>query len=168
MMLTDEQCATIEAFRSFIEDSCALDDRYGFASPVEDAARGVFESRFAAEEASWFVVTVMASVPEVRVGYMMADPRHHAELVRAIEEMGETVDSFVGAGLREAGLDESTLTVEQDSPSGGTHRFMTPLALEDLSELDTDRVRDMVVRMLEGYLIAFGPLVEPGDEEDDE
>ena len=69
------------------------------------------------------------------------------------------------AGFVEAGLDWKLPTVEHNSEPGQDCRFATPLEVEEPADLDTDEVRDKTLRMLEGYLIAFGPAIIVEDEE---
>ena len=86
------------------------------------------------------------------------------ELEQAIQDSGDSMEEFVGVGMNEAGLDWDEPPVEHYR-DGGTHfYFATPIDLEHITDLDTDKLRNQVLRMLEGYLIAFGPVISGAEE----
>ena len=74
------------------------------------------------------------------------------------------MEEFVGVGMNEAGLDWDEPPVEHYRDGGEFFYFATPLAIEELPDLERDQVRNKVVRMLEGYLIAFGPALTDDEE----
>jgi hypothetical protein len=65
-------------------------------------------------------------------------------------------------GFAEAGLDWASPTVEFDE-----HGYTTPLDVEYPEDLSGDEVTDRVLRMLEGYFIAFGPALTGEPDEDE-
>ncbi len=161
----------IEAFLAYIEDSVSIDDRYGPAQRQgsDDATtlatllrRATF---FEAGRSCWLTVTVFPTIPQIQVGFLTDDPSKGEEVEQAIQEAKGTMEEFVGAGFAEAGLDWKLPTVEHESERGQDGSFATPLEVEELADLDTDEVRDKTLRMLEGYLIAFGPAIIVEDEE---
>ena len=59
----------------------------------------------------------------------------------------------------DAGLDWDEPPVEHYREGGEFFYFATPLELDDLGDLDWPETRNKVVRMLEGYLVAFGSAI---------
>ena len=164
MSMTDQQAEIVEAFRTFIEDGCAHDDRYGVAERHDRADGSTLATRFAAGESCWFEVAVRPTLPQLRVGFVTDDRWKSEAVEQAIQDSGDTMEEFVGIAFDEAGLDWEEPPVEHYR-DGGTHfYFATPIDLEDITDLDTDKLRNKTLRMLEGYLIAFGPVII-GDEE---
>ena len=164
MSITDQQTEIVEAFRTFIEDGCAHDDRYGAAERNDREDGSTLATRFAAGESCWFEVAVRPMLPQLRVGFVTDDRWKSEEVEQAIQDSGDTMEEFVGIAFDEAGLDWEEPPVEHYR-DGGTHfYFATPIELEHLGDLDEEKVRNKTLRMLEGYLIAFGPMIV-GDEE---
>jgi hypothetical protein len=159
MALTEEEREGIEAFRRYIEDSAANDDRYGPASREDREDGSLLATRFGAAPSCWFEVAVRPYVPQVRVGFVTSDRWKSEEAEQAIEDSGDTMEEFVELGFEEAGLSWPKPPVEHFREAGRFFYFATPLDLEDLAALASDEVRDKVLRMLEGYLIAFGSAV---------
>ena len=63
-----------------------------------------------------------------------------------------------------ADIDWDEPPVEHYRDGGEFFYFATPLVIEELPDLERDQVRNKVVRMLEGYLIAFGPALTDDEE----
>ncbi len=164
MTLEEAAMNTIEAFRQYIEDSVAIDDRYGVASRNDRADGSTPATRFAVGESCWFEVAVRPLIPQVRVGFVTRDRWKSEECEQAIQDSGESMGEFVGLGFGEAGLDWEEPPVEHYREGEADFYFATPLEVEDLVDLDTEEVRNKVLRMLEGYLIAFGSLIEVKEE----
>ncbi|MBU0718368.1 MAG: hypothetical protein KJ749_08985, partial [Planctomycetes bacterium] len=82
-------------------------------------------------------------------------------------ESGVSIAALVGGGFTAAGLNWADPPVEHTVDEEGLHRFLTPLDVEDIVDLDLSRIRDTAARMLEGYLIAFGPAIEADGDGDD-
>ncbi|MBI4719506.1 MAG: hypothetical protein HY763_17050 [Planctomycetes bacterium] len=142
MPLNEQQRETIIAFREFVEDSVSADARYGVASRHDREDGSVLAVRFAAA------------------------PRWKSEEAeQAIEDSGDTMSEFVEAGFDEAGLDWPDPPVEHFREGGEYFYFATSLNLDETGDLNLDATRDKVLRMLEGYLIAFGPAVVVDEEE---
>lgn len=156
---------TMEAFLAYIEDSVSIDDRYGPAQRQSSDDGSTLATFFEAGRSCWLTVTVFSTIPQIHVGFLTDDPSKSEEVEQAIKEAEGTMEQFVGAGFAEAGLDWKLPTVEHDSEHGQDGSFATPLEVEELADLDTDEVRDKTLRMLEGYLIAFGPAIIVEDEE---
>lgn len=167
MALNDEQRAIIETFRAYIEDSVTADDRYGAKSRLDRPDESILASRFEAAPKCWFEVAIRPMIPQVRVGFLTNDRWISEGAEEAIEGSGDTMNEFVESGFDDAGLDWANPPVEHFRESGEFFYFATPLSLDELAELNGDTVRNKVLRMLEGYLIAFGPAlpVEDGEEE---
>lgn len=165
MPLTDEQHAAIESFRQYIEDTVSTDDRYGPASRHDRPDGSILASRFEVAPKCWFEVAVRPLIPQVRVGFLTNDRWISEGAEEAIESSGDTMNEFVESGFDEAGLDWPEPPVEHFREAGEFFYFATPLVLDELADLGGDEVRDKVLRMLEGYLIAFGPAlpVEEGE-----
>lgn len=161
MALATEELNRIDAFRDYIEDTVATDDRYG--SPVREDSDSSFASRFHEGTSCWFEVAVLPAAKQVRVGFFTTDAAINTDCEQVIAESGETSTRFVGLAFEEAGLEWETPAVEHGK-QGNASFFATPLTIDDALELDSDEIRDKTIRMLEGYLIAFGPAIGPEEE----
>jgi len=167
MPLSEEERDMVDAFREYVQDAVAADDRYGPVTHA-DGDDAVFAVRFEASSTCWFEVAIEASIPRIRVGFLTTDEFLGAEAEEVIEDAGETLQSHVGEGFRHAGLDWSEPPVERIQLEGEYFCYTTPLPIDEIPDLEWDDVRGKVVRMLEGYLIAFGPAIEVADHEDDD
>lgn len=165
MALTSEQRAVIESFRGYIEDSVTSDDRYGTRSRQDRPDETILASRFEAAPKCWFEVAVRPMIPQVRVGFLTNDRWISEGAEEAIESSGDTMNEFVESGFDDASLDWADPPVEHFREAGEFFYFATPLALDEIADLNNDDVRNKVLRMLEGYLIAFGPALVVEDEE---
>jgi len=169
MALSQNDREVVEAFRSFIEDSVSADDRYGTASRHDRPDGSLIASRFHAGGPCWFELSVRPARTEIRVGFVTDDAVTNDGMLELIADAGQTMSEFVGAGFTEAGLDWGDPPVSH-TQEGAMFTFTTSLTVEELREFDSDEVRDKAMRMLEGYLIAFGPALlmesDPGDEGD--
>lgn len=160
MPLNDEQRDQIAAFRTYIADAVGNDDRYGEATRCDRDDESTMAMRFDAGSSCWFEVALRPSIPQLRVGFLTDDRWRSEEVEQAIQDSGDTMEEFVEVGFEEAGLAWEAPPVEHYRDSGKYFYFATPLPLEDLDDLELEAVRDKVLRMLEGYLIAFGPALE--------
>jgi len=165
MPLTAADVDRIEAFRTYIEESVANDDRYGSRARHDREDGSTLATRFEAGGACWFEIALRPNIPQVRVGFVTTDRWKSEEVETAIEESGDSMQEFVGIAMEEVGLDWPEPPVEHYRQAGEYFYFATPLALDELADLDGDEVRDKTLKMLEGYLIAFGPALG-GDEEE--
>lgn len=161
MALATEVQNRIEAFRDYIEDTVATDDRYG--SPVRENSDSVYASRFHEGVSCWFEVAVLPGAKQVRVGFFTTDAAINSDCEQVIEESGESASRFVEMAFEEAGLEWDSPNVEHGK-QGNASYYATPLMIDDAIELDSDAIRDKTIRMLEGYLIAFGPAIGPEEE----
>ncbi len=172
MALDEESRATIEAFRAYIEDAVAGDERYGQAERLDRDDESTLATRFQAGDSCWLEVAVRPLIPQVRVGLLTDDRWKSEEIEQGIQDSGDTMEAFVGLGFAEAGLDWSLPPVEHYREGEQCFYFATPLEIEELPDLDWEEPRNKVIRMLEGYLIAFGPFVvideEDAEEDEDE
>lgn len=162
MDFSTEDQNRIDAFRVYVEDTVATDDRYGSAVREDNAT--VLATRFYEGSASWFEIALLPAARQVRVGFFTTDPVVNTDCEQVILESGETAVRFVGQAFAEAGLDWPSPTVEHGK-NGEASFYATPVTFEDMIDLDSDELRDKALRMLEGYLIAFGPAL--GAEEAD-
>jgi len=159
MALPEDLMERIESFRSYVEGAVEADDRYGKVSRHDRDDGSTMASRFEASESCWFEVAVRPMVPQVRVGFVTNDRWKSEEVEQAIQDSGDSMEEFVESGFSEAGLDWDEPPVEHYREADELFYFATPLVLDDVVDLDETAVRDKVVRMLEGYLIAFGPAI---------
>ena len=159
MALTDEQARLIESFRVYAEDAVAADDRYGSVTRHDREDGSTLALRFEAGATCWFEVAVRPMVPQVRVGFPTNDRWKSEEIEQAIQDSGDSMEEFVGVGFGEAGLDWHEPPVEHYREAGEFFHFATPIDLDDLGDLEWPETRNKVVRMLEGYLVAFGSAI---------
>lgn len=162
MVLPEQDANRIESFREYIEDTVSTDDRYG--SPVRQDSDAVLATRFYEGSSCWFEVGVLPANKQIRVGFFTSDPTINSDCEQVITDSGETTVRFVGQAFVEAGLDWPSPSVEHGK-DGVASYYVTALQFEDLVDLDSDDLRDRVIRMLEGYLIAFGPALGATEEE---
>ncbi len=165
MPLDESSRESIEAFHKYVQDSVASDDRYGPARPYDGEDESAFTTLFEAGPSCWFEVAVHPLVPQIRVGFLTSDAEMNAEIEQAIGDSGNTMEAFVGVGFAEAGLDWSEPTVEHYHEGDEYYSFATPLAIDEPADLDMPEILNKTLRMLEGYLIAFGPAVIIEEEE---
>ena len=168
-MALDEQTREIvEAFREYVEDSVAADERYGTAERHDCEDESTLATRFHAGASCWLEVAVRPTVPQIRVAFLTNDPSINTEIEQALEDSGGTLTQSVGLGFTEAGLRWAEPPVEHYGEDEQLFHFATPLDLEDLEDVDLDEIRGKVLRMLAGYLIAFGAVIVGDDTEEDE
>jgi hypothetical protein len=165
MPLDDKDQNSVDAFRTYIEDSVASDDRYGPAQRHDRKDGSTLATRFEVGSSCWLEVALRPLIPQIRVGFVTNDRVKIEEVEQAIQESGDTMEKFVGLGFAEAGLDWKEPPVEHYSEDGEHFYFATPLEVDELVDLDLDEARNKTLRMLEGYLIALGPAMFVGEEE---
>ena len=159
MPLSEQDREMIEAFRAYIEDSVASDDRYGGSSRHDHNDDSILATRFEVGPSWWFEVALRPLIPQVRVAFLTDDRRKGEEVEQTIRSSGDTIEECVAIGLTEAGLDWKNPVVERDCDEGGCFYFATPLGLDELADLEEDAIRNKTLRMLEAYLVAFGPAI---------
>ncbi|MCH8150123.1 MAG: hypothetical protein IH987_19440 [Planctomycetes bacterium] len=159
MALTEEQAQFIESFRVYVEDAVQADDRYGSVTRHDREDGSALTLRFEAGPTCWLEVAVRPIVPEVRVSFLTNDPLKSEEVEQAIQDTGDSMAEVVAGGFGAAGLDWDKPPVEQYCEAGESFYFATPLELDELADLEWPKTRDKVVRMLEGYLVAFGSAI---------
>ena len=171
MAISEHEREWSESFLSFIEGLVADDDRYGEAMRVDAADESTLALRFAGGSDCWLEVVLHPSVPQLYVAFVTSDATISEEITAEASESGTSVAALVGGGFAAAGLDWPDPPVEHLVDDQGLHCFLTQLVIEDIVDLDLSSIRDGAARMLEGYLVAFGPAMEEagGDEDwDDE
>ncbi len=168
MTLDEDSLDLIEAFLEYVEDSVVADDRYGQTTRVDAEDGSTIAIRFEAAASCYFEVAVRTDGTLIRVGFLTDDPVVGEEVEHALEGSGETAEDFLGSGFVHAGLDWLQPPVERSSEQEGQFRFTTPLEIDELLDLDADEARGKTLRMLEGYLIAFGPALADADEQAEE
>lgn len=164
MALNEQQRAKVDDFRSYVEDSVAQDDRYGPPSRCDRDDESTLATRFQAAPTCWFEVAVRPMIPQVRVGFLTTDRWKSEECEQAIEDSGDSMNEFVGMAFEDANLEWAEPPVEHYREAGENFYFATPLMVDEIADLDSDEVRTKVLRMLEGYLIAFGPAIAVDEE----
>lgn len=164
-MPMDEQAKEfVEEFRRYIEDSVAMDERYGPAKRHDRQDESTLATRFEAAPSCWFEIALRPSVPQLRIGFLTDDRWKSEGMEQAIQDSGDTMAEFVGLGFTEAGLDWDEPPIEHFRESDSLYYFVTPMDLEEMGDLESPEVRNKALRMLEGYLIAFGPVIIVEDE----
>ena len=160
MPLTEDDRDLVEAFRMFVEDTIANDDRYGPLTRSDREDESILVSWFEAGPGCWLEVAVHPTVPRVCIGFLTDDRSTSEGIKEAIQESDQSLRDFVVAGLREAGLDWTDPPVEHNDNNGdGPFHFTTPVDIEEIPDLERDENRSRVLRLLEGYLIAFGEAI---------
>jgi len=167
MPITEQDRTRIEKFRTFIEESAARDDRYGPARRMDREDGSTLATRFQASPKCWFEFAIRPLIPQIRVGFLTNDRWKSEECEQVIEDSGDEMNEYVGSAFEDAGLDWPEPPVEHYREGGEFFYFATPLKLDELADLDTDEVRDKTLRILEGYLIAFGPATAVEEASDD-
>ena len=168
MPLSEEDRLMVDAFRDYVQGFVEADDRYGAATRHDAEDESNLPIRFDAGEYWWLEVAVRPFVPEIRVGILTTDRTWCEDVAEDIKDADETPSSFLAAGFREAGLDWPDPQVDRFDENGATFHFATSLPLDELGDIDWKEFRDKTVRMLEGYLIAFGPAIIVAEAEDAE
>lgn len=165
MPLSTEDRERIEAFRSYIEDYVAPDDRYGPAVRQDREARMWFASRFEMAPRCWFEVGVDAAAPRVRVAFLTSDAERKAMMEEAIAESGGGPSQYLAGAIADAGLDWPEASLEQ-STDDGLFCYATHVKIDELRDLDNDNLRDNTLRILEGFVLAFAPALVIEEEAD--
>ncbi len=155
MPLTDEQKAKIAAFREFVERMVGADERFGACERSDREDLSTLASRWKVEEGVWYELTVRPFLPQVRAGIMTDDRWKSEDFEQKIEDSGDTMQEFVEMGFEAAGLDWVEPPVEHYRDQGRYFYFATPLDLKSLDQLDDTATRDKVLKMIEGYRVAF-------------
>ncbi len=151
--MSDGVIRHIGALIESVESSCRSDDRYPQPSVQTVDDRGLCGTiRYPMGPGLALGVTVTGDPLLVRVGLHARSEEHRDEVIRLFEEAGETIEQVIPMGFAEAGLDWPSPPVEHDERS-----YTTPLDVEYPEDLSGDEVTGRVLRMLEGYFIAFGP-----------
>jgi len=169
MSLTELDRNRINDFRTYIEDALAQDDRYGSPARHDREDDSILATRFEVGPNFWLELGVRPFIPQLRIGILTDDRWKSEELEGLIESSGDNMVEFVELGFDEAGLDWKNPPVEHFRDAGTHFYFATPLELAEIAELEADEPRAKALRMLEGYLIAFGPAViieDAGDDDD--
>ena len=165
MPLITEDRERIEAFRSYIEDYVATDDRYGPAVRHDREAASWFATRFQAASPCWFEVGIDAALPRVRVAFLTSDAERRALMEEAISDSGGGPSQYLAGAIAEAGLDWPDASLDEMTLDGLLY-YTTHLKLDELRDLDNESVRDNTLRILEGFLLAFAPALLIEEEAD--
>ena len=164
--LTEREQDILESFREFVEDGCEHDDRYGQARRNDSEDGSVLATVFEAGEACWFEVAVIPEIPQIRVSFIVTDQALIEDFREAMRESEASLEQVVRGSFAEAGLDWPDAPVHH-SGEGETPFFIaTPWDVEDIYDLENEAFRNQTLRMLEGYVSAFSPVMF--DEEDDD
>ena len=165
MSLSEDDRDRVEAFLTYVEDTNAADERYG-PTHREERDGLLYVPRFEVGTASWLEVAVDVGSPHVRVGFATSDEELHGELADFIAESAASPSAFVRDGFENAGLRWEDPPVEEGFDEAAGHYYSTTLDIEELIDLENDLVRNKTLRMLEGYLIAFGPGILVAEDDD--
>ena len=115
MILDDITIDTIAAFRQYVDDSVANDDRYGAATRCDGDDGKVLATRFDAGPSCWFEVVIHLPTSQVRVGFLTSDAEVDEELAESIRESAGSLSAYVGEGFKEAGLAWASPIVNHES-----------------------------------------------------
>lgn len=165
MPIKAEDVDRIESFRAYIEDSTATDDRYGPVQRLDSPGDGVFASRWEVAPSCWFEVAVDANIPHIRVAFLTDDEGRSEAVQAAITDSEQGLDGYVAAALHDAGLSGTDPQLEAGR-RGNFASTMATLPLDELRDLEDDPMRDKILRILEGFLIAFSPALLVDDLEE--
>ena len=87
MAFSEEDHELIEAFRTYIEDSVANDDRYGVSNRLDRDDASTLATRFEATPTCWFEVALRPLIPQIRVAFLTNDRWLSEELEQAIQDV---------------------------------------------------------------------------------
>jgi hypothetical protein len=99
MTLDELAINTIEAFRQYVEDSVASDDRYGAVTRCDADDGKILATRFDAGPSCWLEVVIHVATPQIRVGFLTTDANVDEELAEAIKESADSLSAFVEDGF---------------------------------------------------------------------
>ena len=163
MPLSDWDGAAVDEFRTYIDSMVTGDERYGDASKHDAADESVLATRFELGPAGRLEYVLHTAEATVEVAFVTPDRTCRTEIEETLEEVGQTLSQFVAQGFADAGLRWPDPPVEF-AHVGEEFRYATAIKLEELDELSKSQVRDRVLRMLEGNLVAFGLFAVPDEE----
>ena len=161
---SETECEIIESFLTYMEGSVEGDDRYGPGARAQADDGSSFSLSFSLGDASWLEVGLLADGTKVWVGFGSTDENAPTVVKEMLGEYNNSLSSMVQAGFQDASLDWSDPPVEE---SANPYRLVTPIATDELADLEFDDLRTKMERMLEGYLIALGPAIAREDEDDE-
>ena len=155
MALIDQQNATIEPFRTWLESAVEASTRFGEPVRVDREDGATLATRWPAGRDLFYEVALRPRLPQVRVGVLTDDRFKSEDFEQLIEDSGDTMQEFVELGFETAGLEWTEPPVEHYREQQRYFYFATPLDLQSLDQLADDQVREKVRLMLEGYYLAF-------------
>jgi hypothetical protein len=168
MPLTEDQADAVESLRTHVEEMVRGDDRYGDATRLDREDQSTLATRFEVGSACWLELAIRPFVPQIRVGFLTNDRWKSEEIEQAILDSGDSMAENVELGFSDAGLDWDEPPVEHYRDPEGFFYFATPLAVDEVFDFETADVQGKVLRMLEGYFLAFGALTGPAEDEEDD
>lgn len=166
MPLSIDDREEIQSFLSYVEDALVDDDRYGTTHRHEGKGDTPCALRFAATDKCWFEVDVDPSNRKAYVGLCTNDSETFTEITQEITESELTPTSLLEHALQGMGHHSQQITVDRFSGSDNMAGYRSPIELDELRELGRDDIRNQTLRILEAYLIAFGPALLIEDEEE--
>jgi hypothetical protein len=167
MALAADTSATVEQFRTTIEQALAEDERFGEPLRRDRDDGSTLATRFRVAEKLWIECALRPNIPQIRAGIVTTDRWLSEELEETIEGSGDSMSEFIELGFDEAGLDWEEPIVEHYREHGTDFYFATSFDLADITELGQAEVVDKTVRMLRGYFEAFKPAIEATNAEQD-
>jgi len=163
MPLTDWDAGVVDEFRTYIDSMVTGDERYGDARRHDAADESILVTRFELGSTGALEYVIHTAEAQVEVAFLTPDRACRTEIEETLEDFGQSLGEFVAQGFADAGLTWPDAPVEHVHV-GEEFRYATPIRLEELDDLNKPQVRDRVLRMLEGYLIAFGTFAVPDEE----
>jgi len=157
----------VAAFLDYVEGAVAADDRYGPVGRCKSDDESIIASRFEAFESCWLEVAVHREPPRITVGFLTGESSVEQEIENGLADLGGTLKDLLAQGFQEAGLKWNNPPIERLDETGQYAYYVTPVDLDELRDLELEEHRAKTIRMLEGYLITFGPAIELTDDEDE-
>lgn len=155
MAITEQQQSLVEDFRSWIESKVQADENFGDGERVDREDGSTLATRFKDDDHVWYEVAVRPLLPQVRVGILTDDRWRSEDFEQMIEDSGDTMQEFVELGFETADLEWVEPPVEHYREHGQYFYFATPLDLESLDQIEAEPIREKILKMLEGYRLAF-------------
>jgi len=156
--LTPAQLDSVAAFRDWLTEQLAVNERMGPAQTDDRDDGSTLTTRWPIGENLFMQVTLRPLIPQVRVGIVTDDRWKSEEIEQGVQDSGDTMEEFLELGFSDAGLDWDEPPVEHYREQGKWYSFITPVELASLDELAAQKLRDKVLRMINGYLISYGTL----------
>ena len=159
MPLSDEDRATIEEYRAWLEASLTSEESVGSVERADREDESALASRFRIGENVWLELAVRPAALQLQASILTDDRWLSEEMEDAIRDSGDTMQEFVEMGFEEAGLDWEEPPVLHYREAGKHFYFSTPLDIGSMPALKEEALRVKSRQMVLGYRHAFGPIL---------